>query len=306
MTRDKPSIDLTRRHSLQLQAMAAFEEALNKSLKAGLYLVATPIGNLSDITIRALGVLANAGVVYCEDTRHSRKLLTRYGISCKLKVYEEHNAKTQRSKILAALEAGLSVALISDAGTPLISDPGYKLVREVIAAGMDVFSVPGPSAAISSLAVSGLPTDKFFFQGFLPAKSAGRRSRLKELASLSTTIVLYETPNRLATTLHDAAKVLGNRKAAVAREITKLHEEIIRGDLAELAEWADKIPLRGEMSVVIGPPTHSQISDEAIRNALTSALENSSFRDATRDIAEILGVSRKRVYELGLGLGGCE
>jgi len=277
-------------------------DVLDQSLKPGLYVVATPIGNLGDITLRALGVLVNADVVYCEDTRHSRKLLARFGIDTKLKVYEEHTAKSERPRILKALGKGQSVALISDAGTPLISDPGYKLVHETIAAGHDVFAVPGASAITASLSIAGLPTDKFYFQGFLPTKATARRNRLQELRGQAATLVLYEAPNRLTAMLADAANVMGDRQAAVARELTKLHEEVVRGSLSELADWAKATPARGEVAIIVGPPGRIEPTDEAITDALAAALETSSMRDATRQIAEIFGTSRKRVYELGLAL----
>ena len=237
---------------------------LVESLPAGLYLVATPIGNLADITLRALAVLARADIVYCEDTRHSRVLLAHYSISRPTRPYHEHNAERERPRVLAELAAGKSVAIISDAGTPLISDPGYKLVREAIAAGHPVFSLPGPSAVLAALATAGLATDAFLFAGFLPPRQKARQDRLAELKAVPATLVFFEAPSRLAETLADIGAVLGNRAAAVARELTKLYEEVRRGSPDELARWAAEAEPRGEMVVLVGPPTAEAVTDETI------------------------------------------
>src|SRR3954452_15059282 len=202
---------------------------------AGLHLVATPIGNLGDITLRALQTLAGVDVIACEDSRITRRLTERYAIAAQLIPYHEHNAESARPKILQRLAQGGSVALVSDAGTPLISDPGFKLVREACAAGHVVTAAPGASAALMALSIAGLPTDRFFFEGFLPAKEAARRTRIAELARIPATLVLFESGPRLAETLSDLAAGLGGREAAVARELTKLHEEVRRGDLGSLA-----------------------------------------------------------------------
>ena len=212
----------------------------------GLYLVATPIGNLGDITLRALQTLAGVDVIACEDTRITRRLTERYAIAATLKQYHEHNAEAARPKLLAALAQGGSVALVSDAGTPLISDPGFKLVREVCAAGHPVYALPGPSSVLAALSVAALPTDRFFFEGFLPAKSAARRTRLAELARIDATLVMFESGNRMQDTLTDLAGIMGEREAAVCRELTKLHEEVRRAPLAELARQADAPETRGE------------------------------------------------------------
>src|SRR5437762_10810614 len=208
------------------------------ALAGGLHLVATPIGNLRDVTVRALEVLAAADLIACEDTRVTRKLLDRYGIATSLSSYHEHNAAQARPKLLARLADGAAIALVSDAGTPLVSDPGYKLVREAQAAGAHVTALPGASAVLAALTVSGLPTDRFLFEGFLPAKEAARRARIAELERIQATLVLFETGARIAASLADLAAGLGPREAALCRELTKLYEETRRGDLATLASEA--------------------------------------------------------------------
>jgi 16S rRNA (cytidine1402-2'-O)-methyltransferase len=275
---------------------------LAESLPAGLYLVATPIGNLADITLRALAALARADVIYCEDTRHSRVLLAHYSISQPTRPYQEHNAERERPRVLAELAAGKSIAVISDAGTPLISDPGYKLVREAVAAGHSVVSLPGPSAVLAALAAAGLATDAFLFAGFLPPRQKARQDRLAELKAVPATLVFFEAPSRLAETLADIAVVLGDREAAVARELTKLYEEIRRGTASELARWAADAEPRGEMVIVVGPPVAEAVTDEAIVARLGPLLATMSLRDAARALAESLGVARSRVYHLGLAL----
>jgi 16S rRNA (cytidine1402-2'-O)-methyltransferase len=277
-------------------------DILKKPLQTGLHIIATPIGNLADITLRALAVLARADSLYCEDTRHSRILLNHYGILRPSKSYHEHNADQVRPAILGELAAGKSVALISNAGTPLVSDPGYKLVRAALAAGHSVTSLPGASAALTALSIAGLPSDTFLFVGFLPAKQASRRSRLIEIAAVPATLIFFEAPSRLAQTLSDVAAVLGARETAVARELTKLHEELRRGAPEELAAWARQTEPRGEIVILIGPPAPSAVTDDAILSQLTSLLVTTSLRDAAKTLATALGVSRNRVYHLGLGL----
>src|SRR6201994_4979396 len=201
----------------------------------GLYLVAIPIGNLGDITLRALETLAGVDIIACEDTRITRRLTERYAISALLKPYHEHNATLARPKILERLAQGASIALVSDAGTPLISDPGFKLVREVCAAGHAVIALPGPSSVLAALAVAALPTDRFFFEGFLPPRETARRARLTELARIEATLVMFESGNRVQDTLADLADTMGTREAAICRELTKLHEEVLRASLPELA-----------------------------------------------------------------------
>src|SRR6202165_725326 len=221
----------------------------------GLHLVATPIGNLGDITLRALDTLGRVDIIACEDTRITRRLTERYAITAQLKPYHEHNAALARPKILERLAQGASIALVSDAGTPLISDPGFKLVREVCAAGHAVIALPGPSSVLSALSVAALPTDRFFFEGFLPSKETARRARLTELKRIDATLVMFESGNRVQDTLRDLAEIMGARDAAICREMTKLHEDIRRAPVAELALAADTLETRGEFVLVIGPPS---------------------------------------------------
>jgi 16S rRNA (cytidine1402-2'-O)-methyltransferase len=272
------------------------------SLPAGLYVVATPIGNLADITLRALAVLAQADVIYCEDTRHSRTLLAHFAITRPARAYHEHNAARERPRVLADLAAGKSVALISDAGTPLISDPGYKLVREAIAAGFAVTAIPGPSAPLAALVSAGLATDAFMFAGFLPPRRSARQARLEELKAVPATLVLFEAPSRLAESLGDIAVVLGARETVVARELTKLHEEVRRGTPAELSQWAVDASPKGEMVILVGPPLEAPVTDEAISARLEPLLAEMSLSDAARTVAQDLGVPRGRVYDLALSL----
>src|ERR1700743_2620245 len=217
----------------------------------GLHLVATPIGNLGDITLRALETLAGVDIIACEDTRITRRLPERYVFPAILNPYHEHNAALARPKILEKLAQGASIALVSDAGTPLISDPGFKLVREACAAGHAVTTLPGPLSVLTALSVAALPTDRFFFEGFLPAKEGARRARLSELARIDATLVLFESGNRVQATLADLGEIRGAREAAICRELTKLHEEVTRGPLAELAGKADTLETRGEFVLVI-------------------------------------------------------
>jgi 16S rRNA (cytidine1402-2'-O)-methyltransferase len=280
-------------------------DLLARPLPPGLYLVATPIGNLADISLRALAVLARANLIAAEDTRHSKKLLTHFGLRGEMTPYHEHNAEKERPRLVARLRAGQSVALISDAGTPLISDPGYKLVREALDDGIMVTSIPGPSATLAALTSAGLPTDTFLFAGFLPPKSGPRRSRLEQLKPAPATLLVFETGPRLAKSLADMAAVLGAREAAIAKELTKLHESVTRGRLDELAgEFSEAESLKGEFVVVIAPPSEdaTEPSDEMIVEQLAKALKLDSFRDAVRSVAEVLNVGRARVYELGLKL----
>jgi 16S rRNA (cytidine1402-2'-O)-methyltransferase len=275
---------------------------LAQALPPGLYLVATPIGNLADITLRALATLARADVLYCEDTRHSGTLLASYAIARPLRPYHEHNAQRERPRVLAELAAGKAVALISDAGTPLVSDPGYKLVREVIAAGHRVVALPGPSAPLAALASAGLPTDTFLFAGFLPPRSGARRTRLAELKGVPATLILFEAPSRLAESLADVAAVLGPREAVVARELTKLYEEVRRGSPEDLARWAAEASPKGEMVVLVGPPLPTAVTDADIAAKLTPMLPVMSLSDAAKAAAEALGVAKSRVYEIGVAL----
>jgi 16S rRNA (cytidine1402-2'-O)-methyltransferase len=272
---------------------------------AGLHLVATPIGNLGDVTLRALETLAGVDVIACEDTRITHRLTERYGISAQLKPYHEHNAAQARPKLLEILAQGGSVALVSDAGTPLISDPGYKLVREVYAAGHQVITLPGPSAVLAALALAGLPTDRFFFDGFLPPKQGARRARLGELAPIDATLVLFEAGSRIQNSLRDLAEVLGGgREAAICRELTKLHQEVRRAPLAALAEIADTLETRGEFVVVIGPPDPSaqMMSEDALDRHLRDALTRASVKDAVAEAVELSGRPRREIYARALEL----
>ncbi len=273
-----------------------------RALPAGLYTVATPIGNLADITLRALVALEKADLLYCEDTRHSRTLLQHYGITRPARPYHEHNAEKERPRILAEIAAGRSVALISDAGTPLISDPGYKLVREAAEAGLLVTSLPGASAVTMALALAGLPTDAFLFAGFLPPRMAARKARLAELRAVSATLVLFEAPGRLEETLADMAEVLGARDAVVARELTKLHEEARRGTLPDLRAWAHEASPRGEMVILVAPGSAAVATDEEIETRIAQLLAEMSVRDAAKAAAETFGIAKGRAYELALGL----
>jgi 16S rRNA (cytidine1402-2'-O)-methyltransferase len=272
-------------------------------LEAGLYVVATPIGNLRDITLRALDTLTAADRVYAEDTRVARKLLDAYGLKPRLGAYHEHNAEAARAEILQALARGESVALISDAGTPLVSDPGFKLARAAIEAGHRVIPIPGPSALLAGLVVSGLPSDRFLFAGFLPAKQSARRAALADLAETDATLILYETGPRLAQSLADMAEVLGARPAAVARELTKLFEETRRGPLDELAaHYAEAGPPKGEIVVIIAPPApKAEVSDETLDAFLRDALPR-GVKQASAEAARELGVPRKRAYARALEL----
>jgi len=272
-------------------------------LETGLYVVATPIGNLRDVTLRALDVLAAVDRVYAEDTRVARKLLDAYGLKVRLGSYHEHNAEAAREEILTALSAGERVALISDAGTPLVSDPGFKLARAAIAAGHRVFPIPGASALLAGLVVAGLPTDRFMFAGFLPPKQGARRTALAELAAIDATLVFYESGPRLAEALADMAEVLGARDGAVARELTKMFEETRRAPLAELAaHYAESGAPKGEIVVLVGPPVAGEVSDEALDDFLRAALARVSVKDAAAEAHEVLGVAKKRAYARALEL----
>jgi 16S rRNA (cytidine1402-2'-O)-methyltransferase len=284
--------------------MLAGREVTAPRLGAGLYIVATPIGNLRDITIRALETLAAADLIACEDTRVTSRLLQNYGIRTPLAPYHDHNAATARPRLLSALEKGAAVALVSDAGTPLISDPGYKLVRAVRAAGFAVTAMPGASAVLAALTVAGLPTDRFWFEGFLPAKSAGRRQRLAELARLPGSLVLFEAGSRLAASLADMAEVLGPREAALCRELTKLHEEVRSGDLLALAaSYATGAETRGEFVLVVAPPAEEAgIGAADLEELLRQALSRGSVKDAVAEVAQFTGLPRKEVYQLALAL----
>jgi 16S rRNA (cytidine1402-2'-O)-methyltransferase len=274
-----------------------------RPLASGLHLVATPIGNLGDVTLRALETLAAADLIACEDTRVTARLLERYGIRTALTPYHDHNAAAARPKILARMRDGGAVALVSDAGTPLVSDPGYRLVRAAQEEGLAVTAVPGASAVLAALAVAGLPTDRFFFEGFLPPKDAARRTRIAELARIPATLVLFETGPRLAHALAALAEGLGERTAAVCRELTKLHEEVRRATLGALARaYAEGGETRGELVLVIAPPETRAATAEEIDELLRQALRGQTVKDAVGAVAAATGAPRAEVYRRALAL----
>ncbi len=295
-------------HPVQAQQSRLFrlfgQDVPAPTVPPGLYLVATPIGNLSDVTLRALETLAAVEAIACEDTRVTRRLLERYAIATPLLTYHDHNAEIVRPRILARLAAGAAVALVSDAGTPMISDPGFKLVRAAQAAGHAVTAIPGASAVLAALTASGLPTDRFFFEGFLPSRSAARRARIDELAGLPATLVFFETGPRIAAMLDDAAGRLGRRPAAVCRELTKLHEEIRRGEVGALAlAYRDGAETRGEFVVIIGPPAQDERAEATdIDGMLKRALATSSLKDAVEAVAAATGQKRRIIYQRALAL----
>lgn len=269
-----------------------------------LYIVATPIGNLEDITQRALRVLREVDTIACEDTRHTCVLLNHFGIKTKTLSYHEHNERDRAVELCRLLEAGKSVAVVSDAGTPLVSDPGYRIVRSAIDRGIPVVPVPGPAALMAALVASGLPSDQFFFAGFLPARANARRAQLEELRAIRATLILYEAPHRIAATLKDALEVLGNRSAAVARELTKVHEEIARGGLAELAaHFGGGVRARGEMVLVIrGADTETESPEEPSRTLVDRVAELESggldAKAALKQAAREFGLKRAEAYRL--------
>ena len=273
-------------------------------LAPGLYVVATPIGNLRDITLRALDVLAAADVVLCEDTRVGGKLLAAHGIKARLQRYDEHSAERARPQILNLLADGGRVALTSDAGTPLVSDPGYRLVREAIAVGATVFPIPGASATLAALMVAGLPTDRFLFAGFPPPKTTGRRALFAELSTIRSTLVFFEGGSRLAGCLADMAAVFGPREAVVARELTKLHETIVRGPLPALALDPRLDRPKGEMVILVGAGPDETASPEDIDAALIEALTHAAPGAAAAEVAKMLNLSRQDLYGRALELRG--
>lgn len=271
-----------------------------------LYIVATPIGNLEDITLRALGVLKGVDLIACEDTRHTRKLLSHYQISRPAISYHQHNECERSVELIARLEAGGSVALVSDAGTPLVSDPGLRVVREAIERGIAVVPIPGASALTAAIAASGLPTDQFIFAGFLPSKRTARRNRLKELGALPMTIVFYEAPHRIKQSLIDARELLGQRSVVVARELTKIHEEFIRANLAEIELPG---PTRGEIVLLIGPPADAMpVQSHAIRSVQKEVeelirVEKIDRKAALKRVARARGISKSEAYRQMLNGG---
>ena len=270
----------------------------------GLHVVATPIGNLADITLRALVVLAQADVIACEDTRHTRRLMERYGLKTQLTAYHEHNAASARPGLLKKLAEGAVVALVSDAGTPLVSDPGYKLVESVLEQGHHVEAVPGASALLAGLVVSGLPSDRFSFEGFLPTKQGRRRQRLSELSGLKETLVFYESPRRLAACLGDMEAVLGNRPAAVARELTKKFEETVRGSLSELAErYSEDGAPQGEIVLFVsGASRENALSPDEVEERLKSLIASMPVKEAAASLAAETGLSKRDLYQRALAI----
>jgi 16S rRNA (cytidine1402-2'-O)-methyltransferase len=273
---------------------------MEKRLPPGLHIVATPIGNLGDLSLRAGEVLRNADRILVEDTRVTAKLLAHIGAKVPMTRYDDHSSEMERERIVASL-GEQAIALVSDAGTPLISDPGYKLVRAARAAGHDVHTVPGPSAVVAALTLAGLPTDRFLFLGFLPAKAKARSDAIAEVAAIRATLVLYESGPRLADTLAALATQLGPREAAVAREISKLHEECVTGTLAELTSRYEDGPPKGEIVIVVGPPAEEEEASEAdLDAALDEALMRLSPSRAAAEVAEKLKLPRKRAYARAL------
>ncbi|OWW05458.1 16S rRNA methyltransferase [Rhizobium sp. R72] len=277
-----------------------------RPLEPALYLVATPIGNLGDITLRALETLAGADVLACEDTRVTRVLLDRYGIQNRPYPYHEHNADEAGPRLLQALEAGKSVALVSDAGTPLVSDPGYRLAQNAIEAGYRVVPIPGASAPLAALVGSGLPNDAFLFAGFLPTKDKARRDRLAEFEAVPATLMFFESPHRIAATLAAAADVLGgDRAASVCRELTKTYEEFRRGTLAELAgHYADVDSVKGEIVLVVGPPPERVVEAADVDAILADLARTLSTSKAAAEASRLTGISKKELYQRLLDMKG--
>lgn len=269
----------------------------------GLYLVATPIGNLGDLSPRAVAVLKNADVVACEDTRITGKLLSLNAISTPMMNYHEHNADKMRPVLTARLKKGETVALVSDAGTPLVSDPGHKLVADCIKEGIYVTAVPGASALLTALQLSGLPTRRFLFQGFLPPKSSARKTTLAELKNVPSTLIFYEAPQRMIETLTDMKEVLGDRACSVSRELTKKFEQTVRGKISDILDLyaQDGVP-KGEFVVVVAPPLEEKAGERDVEAALKQALETMSVKDAAAFVAQALNANKKEVYTLALKL----
>ncbi len=301
-TRQEGVLDYAR---LKSKAAKVLADALLEPLEVGLYLTATPIGHLQDISLRALSVLARADVIAAEDTRHSKKLLSYYGIKAELLSYHDHNGEIMGPKLTRMIENGESVALISDAGTPLISDPGYKLALMVRDAGLKVHVVPGPSSVTAALCLSGLPTDRFFFQGFLPAKAGARGTRLKELAKIDASLIFFESTKRVAKVLSEMSDVFGERDASVLRELTKLHEEVISAPLPELHALLSERSLKGEIVLIISPPRTCSISDDELETELSEKLSKGlSVRDSVSAVMQLHDLPKRRVYELALKVKG--
>ncbi len=294
-------IDRTRRSKRPPPESSSKREP--RPIDPGLYVVATPIGHADDITLRALKVLREADIIACEDTRVTAKLAARHGIATRRIAYHDHNAEKMRPALLGRLREGGTVALVSDAGTPLVSDPGFKLVREALAEGLSVTVVPGASATLAALVLSGLPSDRFLFAGFLTAKQTARRRELHELKAIPATLIFFEGASRLGEALTDMAEVLGDRPASVARELTKLHEEVRRDGLAALAaHYREAGPPRGEIVIVVGPPGEVAPDEPGLDERLRAALPAMSLRDASEAVATATGLPRRQVYARALEL----
>jgi len=267
-------------------------------MPGSLYLVATPIGNLEDITFRAVRVLKEAGLIACEDTRRTRTLLDHYGIETPVVSYHEYNEAERSEELAERLRAGAAIALVSDAGMPLVSDPGYRLVRAAIESGVPVLAIPGPSAALSALAASGLPTDAFHFAGFMPHKAAQRVKALRALAEEQATLIFYEAPHRILATLEAVEQTLGPRAVAVARELTKIHEEFLRGTAAEVrAELAQRDAIKGEITLLIGKAAAPPPDDTPVEEAVAALVRAGAPRmDAIKQVARRRGLSKREVY----------
>ena len=295
-------------HAIEAGLAAGLNRQLDKlaatPLAPGLYIVSTPIGNLGDISIRALFVLAAADSVFCEDTRHSRKLLAAYGIGRKLEAYHDFSGEHDRARILAALQQGKSVALISDAGTPLVADPGFKLVRAAIEEGIGVFAIPGPSAILAALVTAGLPSDRFYFGGFLPPKASARRHELEAARAIPGTLLFYESGSRLSETVEALVEIFPDRPVAIARELTKLFEATSRGTAQEILDEIRDNPPAGEFVILIGPGQEKPPADDDIEKALRNAMRRVSLKEAVEEVAKGLGVGRKTAYNLALRLKG--
>lgn len=272
-------------------------------LQSGLYLVSTPIGNLRDMTYRAVDVLGQVDLVLCEDSRVSGKLLKAYAISTPLKVYNDHSDEGLRKQILSRVSNGEAIALISDAGTPLVSDPGFKLVRDSLDLGLNVVPVPGANAPLTALQLSGMPSDKFSFLGFLPTKSRARKTVLASWAEVSSSLIVFERGSRLQDTLQGALEALGNRPVAVVREMTKLYEESRRGDIEELLHYYEQEGHpKGEIVIVFGPPEEKQYSEDELVLLIKEALSEYRVKDAAAKVAKLTGVSKHDLYELALAI----
>ena len=280
----------------------------SEPLAPGLYVVATPIGNLGDITLRALATLAAADTVLCEDTRTSATLMARFAIRTKLSPYHEHNAQKVRPAGLERLQRGASIALISDAGMPLVSDPGYRLVKEAAEQGIPVTACPGPSAVLTGLALSGLPTDRFLFAGFVPLKQGERQRLFAEFEKLKATLIFFESPHRIVETLHDLAAALPGRAVAVTRELTKLHEEVLRGGAAEIAETlGSRAAVKGEITLIVGPPTEEEaVSEDVLGAAIATALKTMPASKAASELARRFNLNRSDIYQRILDLKGSD